>query len=166
MHYSQSYLGQCVCITVLYISVNEYLLASILIHLIFFYSSLTTTIEIQTKTTWVGNFIKQFESPIKVPEIRRGILAFLMGIISLIPLMISRSMFKDDPNSLNYGQARAWMFLSKITLPLYGYIVFPLMIITHKGKIYTAVKKELMESQFLNLKWFCQQNDPPHNVVD
>lgn len=78
---------------------------------------------------------------------------------------MSRKMSNDDPRSMNYGQTRTWMYLSKVSVPIFGYIVFPLIIITYKGKIYNAAKKELLESQFVNSNWFLKPNDQPHIVI-
>ena len=59
-----------------------------------------------------------------------GSLILIFMIVSLIiPLFVASEYAKDDPQSINSGAGKAWMYMSRITLAILSFCIVPITIL-------------------------------------
>jgi hypothetical protein len=64
-------------------------------------------------------------------------------ILLLIPAAISKSVAKDDPILINTGSGRLWSYASRISIPILGYCVMPIIIIVYNSKMRKTLRREI-----------------------
>jgi len=85
-------------------------------------------------------------SDLQVKQIMLGttqtVIIFVIGFLALLPHVLLQSRIEEDPNLLN-NELRIATFLSKITVPLFYFVIMPLIFILFHRKFKSYIAREL-----------------------
>lgn len=68
-------------------------------------------------------------------------------------MVVLRRISREDLDYINFGSGRAWVYVSKIAIPLSYQFLFPLFIIASNRRMRTSLARDFKE-----LFWFRDQN--------
>ena len=72
-----------------------------------------------------------------------ALITTLLIILLLTPTLISKSIVRNDPNNINSGSGRLWSYASRISIPILGYCVMPIIIIAYNSKMRKTLRREI-----------------------
>jgi hypothetical protein len=73
-----------------------------------------------------------------------AIMLFLT-LMALVPSKYVRTIAQTDPDKLNHGSGRFWMYFAKATLPVVFFIILPLLMYAFNKKVRRNLLRELKE---------------------
>jgi hypothetical protein len=69
-----------------------------------------------------------------------------VGIAAVLPVNISKEIAKKNIQEINHGNGRRWAYLAKLTMPIFFFLIFPLLLIGFNAKVRKCLIKELKAS--------------------
>jgi hypothetical protein len=87
------------------------------------------------------NFLQKTKT--NIIGVRGSLFLVLLTLLLLLPSFVSKSMGRNNIESTNYGAGRLWMYLSRVSLPLWFYCVLPFVVISGSSKMRESVRREI-----------------------
>jgi hypothetical protein len=70
----------------------------------------------------------------------------ILSILSLIPIVVGKSLAKKNIELINSGYLRTMVYVGKISLPVFLFLIFPLLIVAFNPKVRNSLIRELKVS--------------------
>lgn len=81
------------------------------------------------------------------------VLMLVLAIVAVAPISIGKALIKKNINDINSGKGRALMYLGKISMPTFTFLLFPLLMLAFNHKVRKSLWRELKETG--TGKWIC-----------
>ena len=74
-----------------------------------------------------------------------NLILIVLAIVLLFPSHKSKMIASYSMEAINFGNGRLWIYISRISVPLLAYCLFPMIIIANNSKMRASLKREVME---------------------
>jgi len=74
------------------------------------------------------------------------VLMIVLGMIAMLPVLIGKINTKQNIDDINSGNLRTLIYLGKISMPIFYFLVFPLLVLAFNSRMRKYLLKELNES--------------------
>ncbi len=64
-------------------------------------------------------------------------------VLLFFPDLMGRKLALEDPDNLNHGEGRMWVYLGRMTTPFLSYCLFPIIILGNNSKMTKTLVREL-----------------------
>ena len=104
----------------------------------------------------VGSIVRISASEEKFQESRsqivgsgQTVVCLILSLIVMYPVYFAKEGIKNDIDSINYGYARISVYIVKMLIPTFSFIIFPILILRNNEKMQKSVVKDLKEFSFI-----------------
>jgi hypothetical protein len=74
-----------------------------------------------------------------------ALILIVLIVLVYIPTSICRYIVGIDPDSINYGTGRFWNYISRFSIPIIHYCIFPMIILGTNSKMRKTLKREIKD---------------------
>lgn len=74
------------------------------------------------------------------------VLMILLAVLAVLPAAKSKVLIKMNADDINHGHVRKLYYLSKISMPTFTFLLFPLLMLAFNHKVRRSLIRELRES--------------------
>jgi hypothetical protein len=68
-----------------------------------------------------------------------------VAIVLIFPTLKSKSIANKNMEDINFGYGRLWIYISRISIPIVAYCLFPTVIIANNAKMRATLKRQLTD---------------------
>ena len=81
------------------------------------------------------------------------VLMLALAVVAVAPISIGKTLIKKNIEEINFGKGRTLMYLGKISMPTFTFLLFPLLMLAFNRKVRKSLWRELKETGAG--KWIC-----------
>ena len=71
----------------------------------------------------------------------------VMGVAAVTPVSITKTIAKGNIDDINAGSGRTMAYAAKLTMPVFFFAIFPLLMIGFNSKVRKSLWKEFQDSE-------------------
>lgn len=77
----------------------------------------------------------------------------IIAVIGVLPVSVVKTQMKKNVEAINFGTLRTLTYVGKMSMPLFYFFFFPLLMLVFNGKVRKSIFREFKASKMCELLW-------------